>query len=119
MRYFRSDGNDVYAYENDADVKYMKNGLMEITEQEAVVLATPEQNIENVIVDATTKKSILRLAADDEIAWLQDAVDVGIATAKEADLLVTWKKYRVLLMRVDTTNAPEIEWPISPVCHKY
>ncbi|EHX9387247.1 tail fiber assembly protein, partial [Escherichia coli] len=26
-----------------------------------------------------------------------------------------WKKYRVLLNRVNTTTAPDIEWPAVPV----
>ncbi|WP_164717713.1 tail fiber assembly protein, partial [Escherichia coli] len=26
-----------------------------------------------------------------------------------------WKKYRVLLNRVNTTTAPDIEWPTNPV----
>ncbi|EKS5109754.1 tail fiber assembly protein, partial [Escherichia coli] len=26
-----------------------------------------------------------------------------------------WKKYRVLLNRVDTSTAPDIEWPAAPV----
>ncbi|APJ74150.1 tail fiber assembly protein [Escherichia coli] len=30
-------------------------------------------------------------------------------------LLEAWKKYRVLLNRVDTSIAPDIEWPASPV----
>ncbi|EKH7557214.1 tail fiber assembly protein, partial [Escherichia coli] len=25
-----------------------------------------------------------------------------------------WNKYRVLLNRVDTSTAPDIEWPTSP-----
>ncbi|EJZ1390201.1 tail fiber assembly protein, partial [Escherichia coli] len=25
-----------------------------------------------------------------------------------------WKKYRVLLNRVDTSTAPHIEWPVIP-----
>ncbi|HCO7525466.1 TPA: tail fiber assembly protein, partial [Escherichia coli] len=28
--------------------------------------------------------------------------------------LSEWKKYRVLLMRVDTTTAPNISWPVKP-----
>ncbi|EHI0558679.1 TPA: tail fiber assembly protein, partial [Escherichia coli] len=28
--------------------------------------------------------------------------------------LTQWKKYRVLLMRVDTSTAPDIEWPTPP-----
>ncbi|HAX3031324.1 TPA: tail fiber assembly protein [Escherichia albertii] len=30
-------------------------------------------------------------------------------------LLLTWKTYRVLLNRVDTSVAPDIEWPVKPV----
>ncbi|EKK4595233.1 tail fiber assembly protein, partial [Escherichia coli] len=47
--------------------------------------------------------------------WRQDAVDAGIATDEETSILTEWKKYRVLLMRVDTSTAPDIEWPTPPV----
>ncbi|ELJ6731449.1 tail fiber assembly protein, partial [Escherichia coli] len=30
-------------------------------------------------------------------------------------LLEAWKKYRVLLNRVDTSVAPDIEWPAAPI----
>ncbi|EKK4598230.1 TPA: tail fiber assembly protein, partial [Escherichia coli] len=46
--------------------------------------------------------------------WRQDAVDAGIATDEETSTLTQWKKYRVLLMRVDTSTAPDIEWPTPP-----
>ncbi|HAV1681054.1 TPA: tail fiber assembly protein, partial [Enterobacter hormaechei subsp. steigerwaltii] len=29
-------------------------------------------------------------------------------------LFLAWKKYRVLLNRVDTETAPDIEWPELP-----
>ncbi|HDK9767978.1 TPA: tail fiber assembly protein [Escherichia coli] len=38
-----------------------------------------------------------------------------IATEEETSLLEVWKKYRVLLNRVDTSVAPDIEWPATPV----
>ncbi|EJM0810154.1 tail fiber assembly protein [Escherichia albertii] len=40
------------------------------------------------------------------MAPLQDAVDLGIVTEEETSLLAVWKKYRVLLNRVDTSVAP-------------
>ncbi|WP_270355699.1 tail fiber assembly protein, partial [Escherichia coli] len=46
---------------------------------------------------------------------LQDAVDLEIATEEEISLLEAWKKYRVLLNRVNTTTAPDIEWPVAPI----
>ncbi|EFE1381709.1 TPA: tail fiber assembly protein [Escherichia coli] len=40
---------------------------------------------------------------------------MDIATEEEKALLAAWKKYRVLLNRVDTSVAPDIEWPAIPV----
>ncbi|WP_206400429.1 tail fiber assembly protein, partial [Escherichia coli] len=45
------------------------------------------------------------------IATLQDAVDLDMATEEEKLSLTHWKKYRVLLNRVQPENAPDIEWP--------
>ncbi|EDS5037441.1 tail fiber assembly protein [Salmonella enterica subsp. enterica serovar Wandsworth] len=61
--------------------------------------------------EAERQRVALRLVADAEIAWLQDAVDAGIATDEENSALAEWKKYRVLLMRVDTTKP---QWPTPP-----
>ncbi|HAV1716393.1 TPA: tail fiber assembly protein [Enterobacter hormaechei subsp. steigerwaltii] len=71
----------------------------------------PPPTEDEIIASADAKKSQLRASADAEIEWRQDAVDVGIATEEESAVLADWKKYRVLLMRVDTA-APE--WPTSP-----
>ncbi|HGK7505379.1 TPA: tail fiber assembly protein [Kluyvera cryocrescens] len=114
MRYFRGDGNDIYAYEDNVDEKYMKSGLTEITEEEALSLANPAPTSAELVTQAEEKKAALRVTADAEIAWRQDAVDADIASAEEAAALAEWKKYRVLLMRVDTSKAPDIVWPELP-----
>lgn len=57
------------------------------------------------------KLQSLRKVADSEIAWRQDAVDADIATDEEVADLAAWKKYRILLMRVDTSNP---QWPEKP-----
>lgn len=74
----------------------------------------PVLTTEELIARAEQQKQTLRQTADAEIAWRQDAVDVGIATDDEALQLTEWKRYRVLLMRVDTSKAPDIEWPTKP-----
>ena len=71
----------------------------------------PPKSPEELIAEAESQKAQLRTAADSEIIWRQDAVDTGIATEEETAALVEWKKYRVLLMRIDTT-APV--WPTTP-----
>ncbi|EFV1974654.1 tail fiber assembly protein [Escherichia coli] len=45
---------------------------------------------------------------------LPSSGDLEIATEEENSLLEAWKKYRVLLNRVDTSTAPDIEWPEEP-----
>ncbi|HBR2160753.1 TPA: tail fiber assembly protein, partial [Klebsiella pneumoniae] len=47
------------------------------------------------------------------ISILQDAVDLDMATDEERTQLTTLKKYRVLLSRVDTSKAPDIDWPTA------
>lgn len=56
------------------------------------------------------KDSLLELSAS-KIAPLQDAVDLDIATEDEATLLLSWKKYRVLINRINPDDAPDINWP--------
>ncbi|EKN9113267.1 tail fiber assembly protein [Salmonella enterica] len=58
-----------------------------------------------------TKSRLLQMAAE-KIAPLQDAVNLGLATDDEKVQLDEWKKYRVLVNRVDTTNP---DWPDVPV----
>ncbi|EJA5011301.1 tail fiber assembly protein [Salmonella enterica] len=58
-----------------------------------------------------TKNRLLQMASE-KIAPLQDAVDLGIATDDEKARLDEWKKYRVRVNRVDTSNP---DWPEQPV----
>lgn len=74
----------------------------------------PPPTHEVLVVDAEKKKSLLLAEAQSAIAPLQDAFELDMATEEEKALLLAWKKYRVLLNRIDTSLAPDIEWPISP-----
>ncbi|EIT4150570.1 tail fiber assembly protein, partial [Salmonella enterica subsp. enterica serovar Newport] len=57
-----------------------------------------------------TKSRLLQMASE-KIAPLQDAVDLGLATDDEKAQLDEWKKYRVLVNRVDTSSPI---WPEIP-----
>lgn len=59
------------------------------------------------------KRHAMRVSAE-KIAICQDAVDLDIATDSEKSSLAAWRKYRVLLNRVDCTTAPDIKWPEQP-----
>lgn len=77
-------------------------------------VSAPSPSTETLVAEADLKKTQLRTSADSEIAWRQDAVDLGEATDAESSSLTEWKKYRVLLMRIDTSTAPDITWPTLP-----
>ncbi|MCE9873322.1 tail fiber assembly protein [Hafnia alvei] len=49
--------------------------------------------------------------ATNTINTLQDAVDLEMATETEESSLLAWRKYRVLLSRMDITKAPFLDWP--------
>ncbi|EMO5717709.1 tail fiber assembly protein [Enterobacter bugandensis] len=61
--------------------------------------------------EAQRKKVELMTQANNVIATLQDAVELNMATDEETANLQEWKKYRVLLSRVDI-NTPV--WPPLP-----
>lgn len=71
----------------------------------------PEKTPEQIKSESDAAKAHYKSMADSEIAWRQDAVDADIATDEEVADLAKWKKYRVLLMRVDTSNP---QWPEMP-----
>jgi len=60
--------------------------------------------------NATLKQQLLTEASK-VISILQDAVDLSMATEQETANLLNWKKYRILLNRVDPE---EPEWPSKP-----
>ncbi|MGP2515157.1 tail fiber assembly protein [Yersinia sp. 2545 StPb PI] len=71
----------------------------------------PPLTHDELVANANAKKSQLKAVADSEISWRQDSVDGGYAEDNEVAELAIWKKYRVLLMRTDTSKAPDITWP--------
>ncbi|WP_145507144.1 tail fiber assembly protein [Yersinia alsatica] len=82
------------------------NGMQWVTDSE-------KQYISEVQMAEDTKKQLLNEAAV-RMAPLQDAVDTDIAIVDEKIQLAAWKTYRVLLNRIDTLRAPDIEWPTVP-----
>ncbi|WP_434462739.1 tail fiber assembly protein [Serratia plymuthica] len=48
------------------------------------------------------------------IAPLQDAMDLDIASKTGQVRLDEWKRYPVMLNRLDISDAPGIDWPSAP-----
>lgn len=79
-----------------------------------ILVEQPAQTQEQLIVQAEAKKTRLMAESTVKIAPLEDAVEYKLATEQEVNLLDAWKRYRILLNRIDTSKAPDIEWPVSP-----
>lgn len=105
---------------SDRWYQYLLNGqslgrIVTVNEYGQPVLADPPSPTkEQLIAEAKAHKAALITAASETIAILKDAVDLGKATKEEEARLLAWREYRVLLMRVDTSLAPDIEWPVAP-----
>lgn len=75
----------------------------------------PPPSSDELKAQAESRKSWLLSIAAEKVAPLQDAVDLGMETEDEQSSLLAWKKYRVLVSRVDTSTAPDIKWPEPPI----
>ncbi|WP_192072565.1 tail fiber assembly protein [Pantoea agglomerans] len=78
------------------------------------VFIAPVTDAENAVLIAISRLAAEMDEANRTIAPLQDAVDISIATDTEIACLAEWKRYRVALSRIDTNEAPGIEWPVRP-----
>ena len=96
------------------DIRENISITQKMTAKEVDAHINPPKSKEQHIVEAEQKKQSLLAEANNAIAPLQDAVDLGIATDEEKAKLTAWKKYRVLLNRVDTSTTPDIEFPEKP-----
>ncbi|WP_065649249.1 tail fiber assembly protein [Pantoea eucrina] len=74
----------------------------------------PPPTKEEMVALAENEKAKLISYASEKILPLQDAIDLDMANESEVEQLSAWKRYRVLINRVDVINAPEIKWPEQP-----
>ncbi|REF28587.1 virus tail fiber assembly protein lambda gpK [Xenorhabdus cabanillasii] len=106
MKYYVDEKTrQIYAYEN---VNRVKSGLTPISEAEALAIANPPPTPAELQQRAEREKQYRMSQVANAIAPLQYAVDLKIATDGELAALTEWKKYCVLLNRVDCSTAPDI-----------
>lgn len=62
---------------------------------------------------AEAQRNMLMAEANQQIAILADAMELGMATDAEQTAYTAWRQYRVILSRLDLTQQP-ITWPPKP-----
>ena len=81
------------------------NGKKWVKDKVAENNATIEQN--------QVRKNSLINEANEKIAVLQDIIDLDMCESNEAEQLKQWKKYRILLTRVDASDV-NVVFPSKP-----
>lgn len=66
------------------------------------------------IAGVNNEKSQRLEEAEQSILMLERKVRLGMATDDEIELLRLWEIYSVKVSDIDTSTAPDIEWPVKP-----
>lgn len=82
------------------------NGSEWVTDEEAQKSAQ--------VVEAQQKKALLQAEAKSTISLWQTELQLGIISDDDKASLIVWMKYIQVLNAVDTSTAPDIEWPVKP-----
>lgn len=82
------------------------NGSEWVTDEEAQKSAQ--------VVEAQQKKALLQAEAKSTISLWQTELQLGIISDDDKASLIAWMKYIQVLNAVDTSTAPDIEWPVKP-----
>ncbi|WP_147196068.1 tail fiber assembly protein [Pantoea sp. CCBC3-3-1] len=112
--YGKADGNQAILIEEGvaagpgftyADGKFLAPALTaeEVEQQKQRAISSNISLKESLMAEATQRRDTL-----------QDAVDLDEATEEEAAALPLWKKYRVILSRIDANTDQAIKWPEKP-----
>ncbi|MEY0542365.1 tail fiber assembly protein [Providencia rettgeri] len=68
-----------------------------------------------MLVEQAEQEKTQRLEeAEQNILMLERKVRLGMATDQEIELLRQWEIYSVKVSDIDTSTAPDIEWPVKP-----
>lgn len=87
--------------------------LIALVDGQPALVNPPARSAREELAAAARERERRLAVAASTMAPLQDAVDLGDANDDESARLVTWKRYRVALNRLDLAALP-IAWPDAP-----
>lgn len=115
MKYFKTNKNEIYVYDDDADKKFYKEGLIPITEQEANEILNPPPTHEELIQVAENERQRLLTHADKVMLDWRTELMLGEISDANRDKLSAWLAYKSEVKTVDVTITPEnVNWPDIP-----
>lgn len=122
MKYYKDNENRVYAYESDGSQdEFIPDNQTEISEEIAQELINEQKKLadklippEQITIRNERKRTELISEANEKIAVLQDSIDLNMQEQNADEKLKQWKKYRILLTRVDTSDI-DVVFPKKPI----
>jgi hypothetical protein len=114
MKYFKDTKNNIYAYE-DGDEEFILDGLIKITETEALAIANPPPTREELIAVAEHERQQLLTHADEVMLDWRTELMLGEISEVNKAKLSAWMAYKNEVKAVDVTIDPDhVNWPVSP-----
>lgn len=113
MKYYKNKNNQIFAFDDNCDEKYINKNFVEITESEAIELTKPILTDDVIKANNESKRQQLLNEANEKIAVLQDSIDLSMQEPNTDEQLKQWKKYRILLTHVDTSDINAV-FPSKP-----
>ncbi|MEQ5117013.1 tail fiber assembly protein [Morganella morganii] len=115
MKYYIDKNQVVYALNNDLNpAEWIPDKVREINEKDALLIANPPPTKEQLVKQAEAQKQYLIAEVNTETQVLQTKLALKRIKADELELLNAWLDYLDLLEAVNTSTAPDIDWPQKP-----
>lgn len=108
------DGIGVSAEEHDALFPVPEGRVIGSVKGRPQWVAIPPPTEEEVRAAAANKKDTLILNARNKISLWQTGLQLGLISEEDKASLIVWMNYIQTLDALDTTLAPDIEWPPLP-----
>ncbi|MGX4744665.1 tail fiber assembly protein [Providencia rettgeri] len=96
------------------DIRENLNVFKKMTAKEVNAHINPPVPKEQLIADAETQKQSCTDDAEKNITILERKVRLNMATDDDKNSLTAWEIYSVKVSDIDTSTAPNIEWPVKP-----
>ncbi len=105
---------DIMKMNQDSWESEIQEGWTAVSRDEADKIANPPPTKAQLIEQAEAQKQYLITEVNAETQMLQTKLALGRIKEDEKALLNAWLDYLDLLEAVDTTTAPDIDWPQKP-----
>ncbi|MEB2744293.1 tail fiber assembly protein [Citrobacter portucalensis] len=115
MRFYIDSDNNVYAYEDDCEEKFIAEGLTPITENEANEILNPPPTKEELIAAAEYERQQLLTYADAVMLDWRTELMLGEISDTNRAKLSAWLAYKNEVKSADvTTGSGRVNWPAPP-----